>query len=117
MPQVRGIVAGLALTATLVAAAAAQQGPERGDIAAGRDFATNHCDACHIVAPNQQLRPLVSDYGPAFSDIANKPGTTADSLRAFLSRPHAYARMPYPALSPPNLDNVIAYILSLRTRH
>ena len=117
MPQLRAIVAGLALTAILIAAAAAQQGPERGDIAAGRDFATHHCDGCHIVAPNQGLRPLVSDYGPAFSDIANKPGTTADSLRTFLSRPHAYANMPYPALSPPDLANAVAYIMSLRTRH
>jgi mono/diheme cytochrome c family protein len=104
----------LALLAAHVAAASAQEGVPRGSAQAGRTFALHNCDACHIVAANQDLRPLSGNYAPSFIDIAKKPSTTADSLRAFLGHPHAYANMPYPDLAAPDLDNVVAYILSLR---
>jgi len=108
------IAAGLALFAALAAAAAAQESAYRGNAQAGREFALHNCDACHIVAANQDLRPLIGGYAPSFADIARKPATTEESLRAFLSHSHAYANMPYPDLARPDLANVVAYIMSLR---
>jgi mono/diheme cytochrome c family protein len=108
---------GVALFAVSIAAASAQDNAHRGSAAAGREFALHNCDGCHIVAANQDLRPLIGGYAPSFADVANKPGTTAESLRAFLSHTHAYTNMPYPDLAAPDLANVVAYILGLRGQH
>ena len=115
----RGCVTAVALLLLGAAAsvASAQQAGYRGSAAAGREVALHNCDACHIVAANQELRPLVGNYAPSFFDIANKPATTEASLREFLSHTHAYANMPYPDLAPRDLGDVVAYILSLRDRH
>lgn len=118
-PARRGYVvaATLVLLAAAAGAASAQQVGYRGSAAAGREVALHNCDACHIVAANQELRPLVGNYAPSFFDIANKPATNEASLREFLSHTHAYANMPYPDLAPRDLADVVIYILSLRGRH
>jgi cytochrome c2 len=108
------IAAGLSLFGALAADAAAQESAYRGNAQAGREFALHNCDACHIVVANQDLRPLIGGYAPSFANIAKKPTTTEESLRAFLTHPHAYANMPYPDLAAPDLSNVVAYIVSLR---
>jgi mono/diheme cytochrome c family protein len=110
-------VAGLLLFGAFACGASAQESAYSGSAGAGRELALHNCDACHIVAPNQDLRPLVSGYAPSFIDIANRPTTSEESLRVFLSHPHAYANMPYPDLAARDLTNVVAYILSLRGRH
>ena len=113
MTMLRLFTAGLTIAVALIgahAAASAQTGRAR----AGRDFVVHNCDACHVVAANQDLRPLVANYGPSFFDVANRPDTTAASLQVFLSRPHGYSSMPYPDLSAKSLADVVAYILSLR---
>jgi hypothetical protein len=107
---------GLALVGALATGSLAQQSAYRGSIPAGRVFAVYNCDGCHVVAANQDLRPLISGSAPSFISIANKPDTTEASLRAFLAHTHAYANMPYPDLAAPDLANVLAYILSLRGR-
>jgi len=111
------MVAALLLLGYAAGVASAQQAGYRGGAAAGREVALYNCDACHIVAANQELRPLIGNYAPSFFDIANKPATTRASLREFLSHTHAYANMPYPDLAPRDLADVVAYILSLRGRH
>ena len=100
----------------LIAAAGAQAQPQRADIRAGQRLAQRVCDGCHVVAANQELSPLVPNYGPSFFAIADRPTTTARSLASFLSHPHALARMPYPDLTPAQIADVSAYILSLRGR-
>jgi mono/diheme cytochrome c family protein len=114
----RGYVtaATLVLLGAAAGVASAQQAAYRGSAAAGREVALYNCDACHIVAANQELRPLISGYAPSFFDIANKPTTTEASLREFLSHTHAYANMPYPDLASRDLADVVAYILGLRGR-
>ena len=47
-------------------------------------------------------------------DIANTKGMTATALRVFLTTSHP--KMPNLILAPEQMDNVIAYILSLRER-
>ena len=98
----------------MAAAFTGAQAAQTGSASAGRDFVLHNCGACHIVAVNQDLRPLVANFGPSFFDVANRPDTTAASLQAFLSRPHGYSNMPYPDLSAKSLADVVAYIVSLR---
>jgi mono/diheme cytochrome c family protein len=102
--------------AACTAAAGAQNLPHPPDPQAGQRLAMRVCDACHIVAPHQELSPLVPNYGPSWFDVANRPDTTAQSLEAFLARPHPFGQMPYPALTPAQVADVSAYILSLRRR-
>jgi mono/diheme cytochrome c family protein len=98
-------------------AASAQNLPSRSDAQAGERLAQRVCGACHTVAAQQHLSPLVPGYGPSFYDVARHPGTTTQSLAGFLSHPHPYGQMPYPALTPAQIADVSAYILSLRGRH
>lgn len=101
----------LVLTGLLSHGASAQEA--RGDAAAGKVLALHNCASCHVVAANQDVAPM-PNYGPKFSDVANRPTTTAASLRDFLSHHHHYANMPSPSLTPTGLSNVVAYILTLR---
>ncbi|HWB49502.1 MAG TPA: cytochrome c [Stellaceae bacterium] len=116
-----GKLCAIAVTLILIGAAAgdalAGEPAHSGSARAGREFVGYNCDACHMVAANQDIRPLISGYAPSFSDIANRPGTTPEALRVFLSRQHAYSNMPYPDLAPADLANVVAYIMSLRRSH
>jgi mono/diheme cytochrome c family protein len=81
-------------------------------VARGRAVAENWCANCHLVGP--QARGPAGDAAPPFAAIAHMPSATEMSLRPFLQTPHA--RMPDYRLSQPELDGVVAYILSLRDR-
>jgi mono/diheme cytochrome c family protein len=84
-----------------------------GDITAGHAFAREACNACHIVeAKPQKPRRIV--IGPAFRDIANTRGMTATALRVFLTTSHP--KMPNLILTPEEITDASAYILSLRNR-
>jgi len=105
---------GVALLGGVATGASGQEHADRGNAAAGREYALHNCESCHVVAANQDLRPLIPGYAPSFSEIANRPTTTAESLRVFLSHPHAYGNMPYPDLGARDLADLVAYISSLR---
>lgn len=112
----------LAMSALLALGAFASLGvaQDRGrgaDVTAGRQLAINVCEECHVVASHVETPSSLRGYGPSFLDIANKPGTTEQSLRAFLAHPHALAKMPYPDLTAQQTTTVAAYILSLRQSH
>ena len=83
------------------------------DVEAGRDVAREVCRPCHVVTTDQRS-PRVFVIGPDFKDVANTSGTTATSLRVFLTTSHP--KMPNLILAPQQLADVIAYILSLRDR-
>jgi hypothetical protein len=51
--------------------------------------------------------------GPAFMTIADRPGTDARSLRRFMDELHL--PMPIYRFRPAEQDDIIAYILSLKT--
>jgi mono/diheme cytochrome c family protein len=82
-----------------------------GDAESGRVLALKHCSSCHVVAPRQA--PPSTDAVPTFAAIARDPAATEVSLRVFLRSPHA--RMPDLILSRTEIDDVVTYILSLRT--
>jgi cytochrome c len=104
------------LTATVLAGAlpgvALAQSPplEQGDPKAGLEVARAWCANCHVVERNQD-RAIVGP-APTFHAIADRSTTTADGLRAFLATQHGL--MPNLSLSNTNIENTVAYILSLR---
>src|SRR5271163_3141835 len=58
-----------------------------GDVAAGRTFAREACNSCHVVEPTNAT-PRIVVIGPNFQDIANTKGMTATALRVFLTTSH-----------------------------
>jgi mono/diheme cytochrome c family protein len=80
-----------------------------GDPQAGAEVARGICASCHVVADDQMIDPGV---GPSFFEVAEHPGTTALSLRAFLQTPHA--TMPNLMLTPQETDDLISYLLMLK---
>lgn len=84
----------------------AQQEP--GNAAAGRRLASDQCTACH--AADRPAGP--GDRASSFTEIARMPSTTSLSLRAFLLMSHP--SMPNYKLTPEEVDDVVAYILTLR---
>lgn len=81
------------------------------DVAAGRRLAESWCSSCHLVGPGSARG--VSSGAPTFAAIAGQKSTTVLSLRVFLQTPHG--RMPDLHLSRDEIDDLAAYILSLRT--
>jgi mono/diheme cytochrome c family protein len=113
-----------ALSATLIAglavAAAPRETASPGNASAGRDFALRACTGCHIVAPDQPFAPLIdrTPAPPDFRAIANKPNTTPESLRRFFAslRPvPAPGQMADPYISREQRENIIAFIMTLRS--
>jgi mono/diheme cytochrome c family protein len=99
------------LTAGLATAALSVRAQE-GGVAAGHAFAREACNACHVVDAEQRARRLIA-IGPAFRDIANTRGITPTALQVFLTTSHP--KMPNLILTPEEMADVIAYILSLRS--
>ena len=83
---------------------------EIGNAAAGKQLAERWCSSCHVVGP--ATTQGTSNGAPPFIAVARMASTTAMSLRAFLLTPHA--RMPDLHLSQDEIDNLTAYILSMR---
>jgi mono/diheme cytochrome c family protein len=83
------------------------------DPAKGKRLALELCSGCHVVAEDQ-ARPAI-DVVPAFATIANRFDTTEFRLRVFLrDTPHPV--MPNFVFTEDELDDLISYILSRRTR-
>jgi mono/diheme cytochrome c family protein len=86
------------------AAAAAQAA---GDAARGQGLVEAECLSCHG-------DPSRAPRAPDFREVAGLPSTTELSLGVFMRTSHP--SMPNIILSPADLDDVIAYILSLKAR-
>ncbi len=107
----------MALLVGGMTAASAQQPSHRSAAQEGRRLALGKCDVCHVVASDQLYPPLLSHYAPSFYDVANMPTSNLQSLEAFLAHPHWYESMPSPDLTPDQVTDLTAYILSLRGQH
>lgn len=113
----RSAAAALAL-GLLAAPAQAADATSAQQIAAGRSFALKVCWTCHVVAADQTAPPILSRPAPSFLVIAQRPDTGAASLRKFLSTHNETmgraGQMPNPRLVDYQIDEVVAYILSLK---
>ena len=81
-----------------------------GDAASGEEIARTWCSACHIVADDQTSGSV--DV-PTFRTIAQQRGYTAADLRTFLANPHP--KMPPMSLTRREIDDIVAYLDSLKT--
>lgn len=96
---------------SVVGSTAAQ--PGFTDPSHGREVADIFCSSCHEVEPGSK-ETLKSDV-PTFLSIANREDQTADHLAvAIILSQHP--EMPKVALTTKQLRDVVAYIMSLRTR-
>ena len=83
------------MVGAVLAAALFSAKAQDGDIMAGHAFAREACRACHKVGRQPST-----------------PGMTATAIRVFLTTSHP--KMPNLILTPAEIANVTAYILSLR---
>jgi mono/diheme cytochrome c family protein len=74
---------------------------------------TSTCAECHAIQKGQLLSPNLR--APTFVEIATTPGMTSAALFLMLTTPHA--GMPMFMLTPGQKQDVIDYILSLKTRN
>lgn len=83
-----------------------------GDASLGLAYAQKNCAACHNVL--NSTAPSPNDNAPPFRTVANTPGMTITALTVWSRTSHP--TMPNLVIEPPEMDNLIAYILSLRDR-
>jgi len=108
IPGMKSVPLALAALVLMVSQAVAQ---ETGDAARGAKLAGSVCATCHAVRSGDLRSP--DPMAPGFSDVATWPGMTDRALRVWLQSSHP--TMPNFILKPRDRDDVVAYILSLRT--
>ncbi len=81
-----------------------------GDAREGLSYAQANCAECHAISKGADPSPNAD--APRFEDVAKTRGITEVALAVFLRTPHA--TMPNLIVPNDDMDNVIAYILSLR---
>lgn len=80
------------------------------DVDRGHALAKSTCIACHWIEKKETAEKFMDV--PSFQTIANNPARTKLALLVFLKSPHA--NMPDIVMSEEEIDNVIAYIMSLK---
>ena len=95
-----------------LAAASPAFAQESGDASRGLTYARDLCAACHAVLAIDAKSPRPD--APPFKAVANTPGMTGTALAVWLRTPHK--SMPNLIIEPGDLNNVIAYIVSLREK-
>jgi len=98
----------------------AQSAQADSSVKSGEHIARLVCSACHVVASDQEFPPILVKPAPSFKDIANRPGTTAQTLQHFILNTHwdvgtIPMTMPSPMLTQEQAQAVSRYILSLRS--
>jgi mono/diheme cytochrome c family protein len=118
MKQLSKMIGVPALASALLGGPALGADPDL--VTRGRKFSELVCSVCHVVSMNRNEVPILRDPGPSFPAIAARPSTTEAALRNYLATRHpamgSAGRMPNPRLVDYQIDEVVAYILSLRGR-
>jgi cytochrome c2 len=100
----------------LVAGCAMAGAQDWGDPRKGLEYARAMCTECHDLSAEEQRPPMRG--APSFEAIANTPGMTPTALVVWFRTSHPLLPKTMPNLIVPDddMDNVIAYILSLRKK-
>ena len=106
----RRLAAIAVLPLLLITAAPSVSAQDIGDVAAGRHLAETWCANCHVVKFAQSEG--ASTGAPSFPSVAAQKAITPMALAVWLQTPHH--RMPDFHLTRNEIDDVSAYILSLR---
>ena len=80
-----------------------------GDPGAGAAYAKQYCTKCHAI-DGTETSP--EPKAPSFRNVANTKGMTATALTVWLTTSHP--TMPNIVIEPNDMDNVVAFILSLK---
>jgi cytochrome c len=88
-------------------------GAELGDAKRGLAYAQKTCAKCHAVERGDMFSPTM--IAPTFGSIANTPGINERALVVWLQSSD-HATMPNLILAQQDLDDVVAYIMSLRAQ-
>ena len=86
---------------------------ELGDSKRGLVYAKKACAKCHAVEAGDMFSPTM--IAPTFSAVADTPGMTERALFVWLQSSD-HATMPNLMIAPGDLDDVVAYIMSIRAR-
>jgi mono/diheme cytochrome c family protein len=97
--------------ASLIGLPAAASAQDIGNAKLGQEYAGRVCVECHEVEPKGEISP--NPDAPSFQSVADTPGMSARALAVWLQTSHP--SMPNLIIKPDDMDNVIAYIMSLRT--
>ena len=98
----------LAISILLMCIGGASVANAGGDPVEGEALARQWCDGCHL----SSTAKTASDVGPPFGQIAIDPKYTDARLRGWLHDPHP--PMPKFELDRRRIDNIVAYIRSLK---
>ena len=109
---VRAIACACGMALAVCTSAWAEQ--DIGDADVGFQIAAEGCAFCHAILPEDAESPL--PRAPRFEDIANTPGMTSRALVVWMRTSHPFRTMPHIVLDRDELEDVIAYIRSLRHR-
>jgi mono/diheme cytochrome c family protein len=117
-PRIRTCTLLAALSILSGCGLAEAKNPSRATVARGEHLARLVCSACHVVAADQEIPPLLQPPAPSFSSIAGRPGTTAKGIRHFVMTTHWDMKtipmtMPDMMMMPEDASAVAAYIMSL----
>jgi tetratricopeptide (TPR) repeat protein len=82
------------------------------DARKGLDYARKVCASCHNVSKSNAPSP--NSKAPPFKHVANLPGASLAAFTQWSRTPHS--SMPNLIVEPKDMDDVIAYILTLKDR-
>lgn len=85
---------------------------DSGNAALGRAYAERTCAACHAVGVREMRSP--DPRARPFDAIANTPGMTRTALNAWLHSSHT--NMPNLIVEPEDVDDLYAYLFTLKHR-
>jgi len=92
--------------------------PSSEQVAAGRKFAQRVCGACHVVTQQREELPVLASPGPSFAVLAQRPLLTEQALRELLGANHRnfgpHEAMPNPRLADYQIDEIVAFMMSLK---
>jgi mono/diheme cytochrome c family protein len=115
MPGVRNwalrVLGPLALAVTASACQPTAGGPASAASHAGLAFAKSACGGCHAV---EQRSVSPNPGAPPFARIVNQQGVTRNTLAAWLRDAHNYPSEMNFTLDGRKVDDLVAYMLTLR---
>lgn len=112
----RRTATGLAVFGLAIASAWGQAGSD--DVSKGHYLAVRICSTCHVAAPDQVAKPLLSPPATPLMTIAQRKDLTAAWLENFMATTHRGLDnpkgMPNPDLADYQVKQIAAYVMSLR---
>lgn len=96
----------------------AQTNPDGlGSVEYGRRLAEEVCGECHRVSAERAAKPPAMEEGVEAPDLTERlsdPGVTEMALRSYLRSSHPV--MPNIRLTPDETDDIVAHLMTLKTR-